>query len=341
MGRFKAWLGARIWDQWCQRGPFAAAMYPLSLAYAGAVEWNRHRLEQARRGITIPAKAVIVVGNLTVGGSGKTPMTIWLAKRLADAGYRPGIVSRGYGGRGDVAGIRVTPLSDPVVVGDEPLLIAQRTGVPVQVDRDRVRGARALTDQGVDVVIADDGMQHHRLPRDITILMIDGKRRLGNGLCLPSGPLREPKSARERADFVLVTGGEPGTGEFAMDLVPASRLQRVDGQGESYKPHRFARRDAHAVAGIADPERFFRMLEAADIDIIRHPFPDHHRFRPHQIRFDDGLPVLMTEKDAVKCRTFAQENHWYWPIAARVPSAFESALLARLETVARIKKALI
>ncbi|WP_019584122.1 tetraacyldisaccharide 4'-kinase [Thioalkalivibrio sp. ALE16] len=337
MGSLQAWLGARLWDQWSQRGPFAAAMFPLSLVYAGLAEWNRQRQEQLRRDITIPAKAVIVVGNLTLGGSGKTPMTVWLAKRLRAAGYRPGIVSRGYGGRGDVAGIAVTPDSDPVVVGDEPLLIARRTGVPVQVDRDRVRGARALTEQGVDVVIADDGMQHHRLPRDITILMVDGKRRFGNGLCLPAGPLREPRRARERADFVIVTGGEAGPGEIAMELVPASRLLRVDGADESRKPHRFARRDAHAIAGIADPERFFRTLEAAKIGIIRHPFPDHHRFLPHQIRFDDELPVLMTEKDAVKCRSFAQDNHWYWPIAARLPTTFEPALLARLETVSRLK----
>ena len=341
MGTPRAWLSAQLWKQWSYRGPFAATMFPLSLLYAGLAEWNRGRQEQARHGVIIPAKAVIVVGNLTVGGSGKTPMTVWLARRLAAAGYRPGIVSRGYGGRGDVAGIEVTSDSDPVVVGDEPLLIAQRTGVPVQVDRDRVRGARALTERGVDVVIADDGMQHHRLPRDITILMVDGRRRFGNGLCLPAGPLREPKGARERADFVVVTGGETGPGEVPMELVPASRLQRVDGQGEGRRPRRFARRDAHAVAGIADPERFFRTLEEAKIDIIRHPFPDHHRFLPHQIRFDDDLPVLMTEKDAVKCRSFAQENHWYWPVAARVPRQFEAALLERLETVNGLKQALI
>ena len=336
--RFETWISAQLWRQWSYRGPLAAAMFPLSLAYAGLSEWNRSRQERARRDTMIPARAVIVVGNLTVGGSGKTPMTVWLARRLASAGYRPGIVSRGYGGRGDVAGIAVTPDSDPVVVGDEPLLIAQRTGVPVQVDRDRVRGARALTERGVDVVIADDGMQHHRLPRDITILMVDGRRRFGNGLCLPAGPLREPRSARGRADFVLVTGGEPeAADEIPMELVPSSRLQRVDGSGEGRKPGRFARRRVHAVAGIADPERFFRMLEGTGIEVIRHPFPDHHRFLPHQIRFDDDLPVLMTEKDAVKCRSFAQDKHWCWPIAASVPPTFESALLARLETVSRLK----
>lgn len=337
MGSLGAWLSARIWDHWSRRGPFAAAMFPLSLAYAGVAEWNRCRQERGRREVRIPVKAIIVVGNLTVGGSGKTPMTIWLARRLRAAGYRPGIVSRGYGGRGSHAGIPVTRYSNPFVVGDEPVLMARHTGVPVQVDRDRVRGARMLAERGVDVIIADDGMQHHRLPRDITVLMVDGTRRFGNGLCLPAGPLREPRAARERADFVVVAGADVEADEIPMQLVPGSRLLRVDGVEESRRPARFAGREAHAIAGIADPERFFRMLEAAGIGVIRHPFPDHHRFLPHQIRFGDGSPVLMTEKDAVKCRPFAQHNHWYWPVAARLPATFEPALLARLETVRRLK----
>ncbi|AGA32530.1 Tetraacyldisaccharide 4'-kinase [Thioalkalivibrio nitratireducens DSM 14787] len=326
-----------LWRQWSHRGPFAAAMFPLSLLYAGLAGWRRSRLEDTQRHVVLPLKAVIVVGNLTVGGSGKTPMTAWLAQSLKRAGYWPGIVSRGYGRRNAHASLPVHPGADPSAVGDEPILLARRTGVPVWVDRDRVRAARALAAQGVDVVISDDGLQHHRLPRDISILMLDGKRRLGNGLCLPAGPLREPGSAVACADFVVVTGGSPQGGEYAMRLETPGTVSSVGRHGVQRPQREFAGRPAHAVAGIADPERFFTALEAAGVDVIRHPFPDHHRFHARDIDFDDQHPVLMTEKDAVKCREFADERHWYWPVSARPDPAFEPALLRRLESMIRLK----
>jgi tetraacyldisaccharide 4'-kinase len=313
-------------------------MFPLSLVYAGVANWKRGRLEQAQRNVFLPVKAVIVVGNLTVGGSGKTPMTAWLAERLRNAGYRPGIVSRGYGRRNGPASLLVGPGADPAVVGDEPIMLARRTGVPVWVDRDRVRAASALAEeQGVDVVISDDGLQHHRLPRDISILMVDARRRFGNGLCLPAGPLREPRSAAARADFVVVTGGSPQPGEYTMDLVPSDVLRRVDRPVLTRPVCDLVGRPAHAVAGIADPERFFDALNEVGVEVIPHPFPDHHRFRARNILFADQLPVLMTEKDAVKCRDFADERHWYWPVSAQPEAAFEQALLHRLETSIRLK----
>lgn len=313
-------------------------MFPLSLLYAGVAGWKRARLEEAQRNLFLPLKAVIVVGNLTVGGSGKTPMTAWLAGRLQAAGYRPGIVSRGYGRRNGPASLLVGPGATAAVVGDEPILLARSTGVPVWVDRDRVRAARALAEeQNVDVVISDDGLQHHRLPRDISILMVDGRRRFGNGLCLPAGPLREPRSAVARADFVVVTGGSTQSGEYAMQLLPSEVLRRVDRSTLTLPFREVAGRPAHVVAGIADPERFFVALEDAGVDVIRHPFPDHHRFRARDIEFGDALPVLMTEKDAVKCRDFAGERHWYWPVSAQPEAAFEPALLQRLETSIRLK----
>ncbi len=326
-----------LWRQWSRRGPFAATMFPLSLVYAGVANWKRNRLEEVQRSVFLPLKAVIVVGNLTVGGSGKTPMTAWLAGRLRDAGYRPGIVSRGYGRRNANASMLVGPGADPVAVGDEPIMLARRTGVPVWVDRDRVRAARALAEeQGVDVVISDDGLQHHRLPRDIGILMVDGRRRFGNGLCLPAGPLREPRSAAERADFVVVTGGDPQPGEYRMDLVASEVLRRVDRPAATRSLQELAGRPVHAVAGIADPERFFVALEDAGVEVVRHPFPDHHHFRARDIAFDDQVPVLMTEKDAVKCRDFADERHWYWPVLAQPEAGLEQALLQRLETSIRL-----
>ena len=327
-----------LWRQWSHRGPFAAVMFPLSLLYAGLATWKRSRLEDNQRSVFLPLKAVIVVGNLTVGGSGKTPMTAWLARTLLKAGYRPGIVSRGYGRRNPRASLLVGPGADPAVVGDEPLMLAHGTGVPVWVDRDRVRAAKALAEaQGVDVVISDDGLQHHRLPRDISILMLDGRRRLGNGLCLPAGPLREPRSTVTRADFVVNTGGLPRQGEYAMALVAADRLHSVARPNRTRPLRTFVGRPAHAIAGIADPERFFRALEDVGADLIRHPFPDHHRFRARDILFDDQTPVLMTEKDAVKCRDFADDRHWYWPVSAQPEPAFEQALLQRLETCIRLK----
>ncbi|TVP83489.1 MAG: tetraacyldisaccharide 4'-kinase [Thioalkalivibrio sp.] len=326
-----------LWRQWSRRGPFAAAMFPLSLVYAGVASWKRNRLEEIQRNVFLPVKAVIVVGNLTVGGSGKTPMTAWLAGRLLAAGYRPGIVSRGYGRRNGTASVLVGPGADPAAVGDEPIMLARRTGVPVWVDRDRVRAARALAEeQGVDVVISDDGLQHHRLPRDISILMVDGRRRFGNGLCLPAGPLREPRSAAERADFVVVTGGDPQPGEYRMDLVASEVLRRVDRPASTRPLQELSGRPVHAVAGIADPERFFAALEDAGVEVVRHPFPDHYRFRARDIAFDDQLPVLMTEKDAVKCRDFADERHWYWPVSAQPEAGLEQALLHRLETSIRL-----
>jgi tetraacyldisaccharide 4'-kinase len=294
-------------------------------------------LEENQRHVVLPLKAVIVVGNLTVGGSGKTPMTAWLALRLRAAGYRVGIVSRGYGRKGTEHSLLVRPGADPAAVGDEPILLARRTGVPVWVDRDRVRAARALAELGAEVVISDDGMQHHQLPRDIAILMLDGRRRLGNGLCLPAGPLREPRTVAARADFVVSTGGQPQQGEYLMELLPGAEVQAVSGSGASRPLGAFAGRPAHAVAGIADPDRFFVALEREGIDVIRHPFRDHHRFRARDIDFDDPYPVLMTEKDAVKCTGFADVRHWYWPVSAKPEPAFEGALLQRLETCIRLK----
>lgn len=326
-----------LWKQWMRRGPFAAVMFPLSLIYAALANWNRSRLDANQLHVVLPLKAVIVVGNLTVGGSGKTPMTAWLARRLELQGYRVGIVSRGYGRRPSEGGFQVHPGADPRVVGDEPILLARRAGVPVQVDRDRVRAARALAEQGIEVVISDDGLQHHRLPRDIAVLMVDGRRRFGNGLCLPAGPLREPRATVAQADFVVTVGGQPQQGEFAMALLADDELVAVRTGGGVRPLTQFCGRPAHAVAGIADPDRFFDALEAAGVQVIRHPFPDHHRFRAKEIRFDDGYPVLMTEKDAVKCTDIADKRHWYWPVSAQPEPAFEQALLQRLETCIRFK----
>lgn len=284
-----------------------------------------------RRGLLashrLPAP-VLVVGNLTVGGTGKTPLVIWLALHLAARGRRPGVVSRGYGAQ--VAGpTLVDPDTDPLLAGDEPVLVARRAGCPVVVDRDRVRGGRWLIEQaGCDVLIADDGLQHYRLERDLELCVIDGARRFGNGFLLPAGPLREGR-ARLRTVDLVVTNGTPMPGEHAMALVPGEAYALADPrQREPLAAWRG--RAVVAVAGIGNPARFFRMLEEAGMAVEGRPFPDHHPFAPADIAPpEDGRPVLMTEKDAVKCSRFACPTHWVVPIEAAPDPSFVARLDAR------------
>jgi tetraacyldisaccharide 4'-kinase len=272
---------------------------------------------------------VLVVGNLTVGGTGKTPLVIWLALHLAARGRRPGVVSRGYGAQ--VAGpTLVDPDTDPRLAGDEPVLVARRAGCPVVVDRDRVRGGRWLIEQaGCDVLIADDGLQHYRLERDLELCVIDGARRFGNGFLLPAGPLREGR-ARLRTVDLVVTHGTPMPGEHAMALVPGEAYALAD-------PSRHAPlaawrgRAVVAVAGIGHPARFFRMLEAAGMVVEGRAFPDHHAYGPADVAPPaDGRPLLMTEKDAVKCRKFAAPAQWVVPVEAVPDPTFVARLDARL-----------
>jgi len=264
---------------------------------------------------------VVVVGNLNAGGTGKTPVVIWLVRELADRGFRPGVVTRGYGGRPGSAPVCVTADGDPAVTGDEPLLIARRTRCPVVVHPDRVAAARALAGQGVDVVVADDGLQHYRLDRQFEIAVVDGRRLLGNGCLLPAGPLREPPSRLAGVDRVLVNGGDAGPiRRLVADAVPVARFTlapgkalRVGGAGERTLAS-FRGAPVHALAGIGSPDRFFSLLEAEGLDVHRCPLPDHAEITPSDLDFGDEYEVLMTEKDAVKCAGFAHSRCWYVPV---------------------------
>ena len=272
---------------------------------------------------------VIVAGNLTAGGTGKTPLTIALVEALRQRGFRPGVVSRGYGGSAREP-TRVDARSDPAIAGDESCLIARGTGVPVAIGRDRVAAARLLTaSDGVDVIIADDGLQHYGLCRDVEICVVDGERRFGNRRLLPAGPLREREGRVRDCDFVVCNGGVPAAGEIAMVLagdeaVALAQPGRRSALGE------FAGKRVHAVAGIGNPARFFAKLRAAGIDVVEHAFGDHQVYGPADIRFDDDLPVLMTEKDAVKCAGFADARHWFVPVQAQLPAEFFDAVAARI-----------
>ncbi|WP_313256148.1 tetraacyldisaccharide 4'-kinase [Stenotrophomonas acidaminiphila] len=318
----------------------ARLLAPLYAAVAGLRRGLYRRGWLRGRQVPVP---VIVVGNITAGGTGKTPLTIALVERLREAGWKPGVASRGYG-RDDAGSARwVTPELAPELAGDEPLLIAWKTGVPVRVDRDRVAAARALLEAGCDVVVCDDGLQHYRLARDIEIEVVDAQRRYGNGLLMPAGPLREPVARARDCDFRVVNLGQAsdagevppgaGFGEWTMRLRIDSARPLRGGRERSLQG--FAGQRVHAVAGIAHPQRFFQMLRTRGIGVVPHAFADHHRYQASDLSFGSELPVLMTEKDAVKCKAFATDWHYAVPLQAELPAAFWVALLDRLGKLAR------
>ena len=309
----------------------------LSVPYGAAVSL---RLWAYRRGLLRrhhPGVPVIVVGNLVAGGSGKTPLTVAVVERLRAAGWTPGVASRGYGRRDASTPRWAKPDADAALVGDEPLLIARATGARVRVDRDRVAAARALAAAGCDVVVCDDGLQHYRLARDVEIEVQDARRRYGNGLLLPAGPLREPlERAADCALRVINLGvadaaagsAAQAAGEWPMRL-GIGELRPLSG-GRGLPLAAFAGQRVHAVAGIGEPERFFSMLREAGIAVVPHAFPDHHAYTAADLDFGSRLPVLLTEKDAVKCAGFTVAQAFVVPVAAQLPEAFWSALLQRL-----------
>lgn len=282
------------------------------------------------RSVRLPVP-VIVVGNISVGGTGKTPLTIALAGALRARGYRPGVVSRGHGGR-QREPLLLDDRPAPAEVGDEPCLI-RASGVPVAIGRARPAAARLLLDAGCDVLIADDGLQHYALARDVEICVIDGTRRFGNGHLLPVGPLREPRSRLARVDFRVCNGGSPADGEFPMQLLGDEAVALQD--GERRPLGQFAGQRVHAVAAIGNPSRFFASLRVAGIEPIEHAFVDHHAFVAADLDFGNRLPVLMTDKDAVKCRHFARPDWWRVPVRAELPEAFYEVLGERLDGLRR------
>ncbi len=272
---------------------------------------------------------IIVVGNITVGGSGKTPTVIYLIELLRKHGYSPGVISRGYGVQFD--GIRVVlPDMPPSEVGDEPAMIVARTQVPMVIGRDRVAAAQQLLAEGnVDIIISDDGLQHYRLARDIELLILDGERRLGNGYLLPAGPLREGAWRQKQVDFTLVNGEQCRDDEFVMSLSPAAFLPVAIENTAKFK----LESNAVALAGIGNPQRFFNTLTQMNIQVLgQYSFDDHQAFCLQDIQaIAADNQVLMTEKDAVKCRKFALQNWWFLPVDAKIDSKFDRQLLAMLQ----------
>lgn len=258
---------------------------------------------------------VIVVGNITVGGTGKTPFVMWLASALREQGYRPGIVTRGYGGKSKTWPLPVTPESDCALAGDEAVLLARATALPVMAGPDRVADSRALLrEHSVNVIISDDGLQHCRLGRDMQILTLDGIRGLGNGWRLPTGPLRETAAAVKNANLVICKDHLPAgmdlplnTSVMRMVLTQAVRL----GDGAEQPLAKFRGRSVHSIAGIGHPEQFFMALANEGIQVEPHALPDHAVLTEQDVVFGDDKPVLMTEKDAIKCEGFDLPDHWF------------------------------
>lgn len=305
---------------------------PLAALYGGvtaARRWMYHQGWLRSERLPVP---VIVVGNIVAGGAGKTPLTIALVQGLREHGFRPGVVSRGYGGTAS-APMLLDAQPDPAIAGDEPALIRMRTGVPVAIGTKRAAAARLLLPEGVNVIIADDGLQHYALARDVEICVIDGARRFGNGRLLPAGPLRETISRLRDVDFVVCNGDDARDGEVAMQLMLADAVTLAEPTRTSPLTT-FSGTRVHAVAGIGHPPRFFDALRALGIDVIAHAFPDHYRYTAADLAFGDRLPVLMTEKDAVKCHAFAGRNGWVVPVFAELPQDFLDKLATHLRATA-------
>jgi len=326
----------RLLRLWYEDPGGGAVLWPLSWLYGAAVSARRQAYAWGWVRSHAVGKPVIVVGNLTVGGTGKTPLTIWLARHLRQRGLEVGLVSRGYGR--ERGGLRdVTLNSSWQEVGDEPLILHRNTGCMTLVASDRVAAARALVARGAKVILADDGLQHLRMRRDCEIVVVDGGRGLGNGRVLPAGPLRESAGRVGAADVLVVTGGkegEPVRGVPPERAAAAPRMRlaagearQVAGAGPMQPLEAFRGRPVHAVAGIGNPQRFFADLRARGLQVIEHAFPDHHALSAADLDFGDGLAVLMTEKDAVKCGELADPRLWYVPVEATFSEADERRLL--------------
>jgi tetraacyldisaccharide 4'-kinase len=312
---------------WYRLSWLSALLAPLSLVFGAAVGVRRLTYRAGWRRIERLPVPVVVIGNLVAGGTGKTPLVLWLAEALRARGFRPAIVSCGYGGANEEPR-EVAIGGDAVRYGDEPLLLAERSGVPVWIGRDRASAARAAiaAHPDRDLVICDDGLQHYALARDFEIAVED-ERGYGNGLLLPAGPLREPPS--RQVDATVINGAPARAGAFAMRLEPAGFRRVRD-------PHRTAAADAllgqrlHAVAGIGNPARFFGTLASLGLAFTPHAFPDHHAFAPGDLDFPDCDAVLMTEKDAVKCRAFPRDDLYALRVEARVDERLADLVALRL-----------
>lgn len=315
---------------WRRRGAAARLLLPVSWLYRGVMHARRMCYAQGACRVQRFTRPVVVVGGITVGGSGKTPLVMHVAGLLADRGCRPGIVSRGYGGRPGRMPLLVDAHTPAVQSGDEPAMMARRLDVPVVVDVDRPRGVRALiNDSRCDVVISDDGLQHYAMDRQVEIVILGGKGNTGNDWCLPAGPLREPASRLDEVDMVVCHGAPPRSGWHAMSW-RIEDLRRL-GDDEPCRLEAFRGRRVHAVAGTGNPDGFFATLADAGLDIEPHPFPDHHPYAAADFSAMGDAPIVMTEKDAVKCTDIPLDDAWYTRASVKLDEGFDNKLIELLK----------
>lgn len=316
-------MSDRLLRAWYAGHPLLSLLRPLECLYRRVVAGKRARFVAGQGDIYRAPVPIVVVGNITVGGTGKTPLILWLIEHCQRHGLRVGVVSRGYGARPAHLPWRVTAEQRAAQAGDEPLLIVQRSGVPLMIDPDRSRAVKALlASESLDLILSDDGLQHYRLARDLELVLIDNARGLGNGRCLPAGPLREPAERLNSVDAVLYNGAMTDSASgFSFALQPTALINLRSGERQSLDY--FAPQQAlHAVAGIGNPQRFFTTLETLHWRPIAHAFADHAPYSAEVLNFTPPLPLVMTEKDAVKCRDFAASNWWYLAVDAVPSQAF-------------------
>ena len=318
-------------DSWYKKSMWLYLLYPFALLFTYLTNRRRRKYIKNKVKSFKPDIPVIVVGNLTIGGTGKTPLVKYITSQLINKGYKPGIVSRGYGGNFKET-LQVSEDTPVKETGDEAQILA-KLNVPFYIDKNRVRAVKNLIDNhDCDVIISDDGLQHYRMGRDIEINVIDGKRRLGNNLTFPAGPLRESKARLKTVDFIVNNGGPTEDGEYLMNITPSKFVHLKSGKSYSVKDWPM-HNQVHAVAGLGNPGRFFDLLDKLGFDIIRHPYPDHHKFLSSDIFYLDHLPIVMTEKDASKCKDFDNNKIWYLTIDADVNNKFIDDLDEKLKSI--------
>ncbi|SET31332.1 tetraacyldisaccharide 4'-kinase [Pseudomonas graminis] len=315
----------RLLDAWYKGHPALALLRPLECLYRRVVNRKRARFLAGQGNSYQAPVPVVVVGNITIGGTGKTPLILWMIDHCRARGLRVGVVSRGYGAKPPSLPWRVLPQQPPEHAGDEPLLIVNRTGVPLMIDPDRSQAVRTLlAEESLDLILSDDGLQHYRLNRDLELVLIDAVRGLGNRRCLPAGPLREPVERLHSVDALLYNGAAADREDgFAFQLKPSALVNLVTGERRPVD-HFPPGQQVHAVAGIGNPQRFFNTLEGLHWRPVPHAFADHAVFSAQALSFTPALPVVMTEKDAVKCASFAAPDWWYLAVEAVPSPAFVS-----------------
>ncbi|HWD31269.1 tetraacyldisaccharide 4'-kinase [Pseudomonas caricapapayae] len=322
----------RLLNAWYTGHPALSVLRPLEALYRRVVLRKRARFlagESVSYRAPVP---VIVVGNITIGGTGKTPMILWLIEHCRQQGLRVGVVSRGYGAKPAQLPWRVNAEQSAAEAGDEPLLIVQRSGVPLMIDPDRSHAVQALlASEPLDLILCDDGMQHYRLARDLELVLIDAARGLGNRRCLPAGPLREPVERLQAVDALLYNGATSDREDgFAFVLQPTALVNVRSGERRALD-HFPPGQAVHAVAGIGNPQRFFNTLLGLNWQPVPHPFADHAEYSAKALSFTPALPLIMTEKDAVKCRAFAADDWWYLAVDAAPSPAFQAWFDAQLD----------